>query len=40
MVSDPVDMTAMRMRKSTAYSPVLPSSFWATRGAARPCVGD
>ena len=34
--ADPVDMTAMRMRKSMAYSPVVPRSFWATRGAARP----
>merc|ERR550517_705477 len=28
--------TAMRMRKSMEYSPTGPSSFWATRGAARP----
>ena len=34
--ADPVDITAIRMRKSIAYSPVEPSSFWATRGAARP----
>merc|ERR1719370_2626655 len=32
----PVDMTAIRMRNSMEYSPTGPSSFWATRGAARP----
>ena len=34
--AEPVDMTAIRMRKSIAYSPVVPKSFWATSGAARP----
>ena len=34
--ADPVDITAIRMRNSIAYSPVEPSSFCATRGAARP----
>ena len=34
--AEPVDMTAMRMRKRMAYSPVVPSNFWATKGAARP----
>ena len=34
--AEPVDITAIRIRKRMAYSPVVPSSFWATRGAARP----
>ena len=34
--AEPVDMTAIRIRNRMAYSPVVPSSFWATRGAARP----
>ena len=34
--AEPVDMTAIKIKKSMAYSPVVPSSFCATRGAARP----
>ena len=34
--ADPVDITAMRIRNSIAYSPVEPRSFWATNGAASP----
>ena len=34
--AEPVDMTAIRIKKSMAYSPVLPRSFCATRGATRP----
>ena len=34
--ADPVDITAIRIKNSIAYSPVEPSSFWATSGAAKP----
>ena len=34
--AEPVDMTAIRMRKSMLYSPTVPRSFWATKGAASP----
>ena len=34
--ADPVDMTAIRIKNSIAYSPVEPSNFWATNGAAKP----
>ena len=34
--ADPVDITAIRIRNKIAYSPVDPSSFCATRGAAKP----
>ena len=34
--AEPVDMTAIRIKNSIAYSPVDPSSFWATSGAAKP----
>ena len=34
--ADPVDMTAIKIKKSIAYSPVVPNSFCATNGAARP----
>ena len=34
--ADPVDMTAIKIRKSIAYSPVGPKSFCATNGAVNP----
>ena len=34
--AEPVDMMAIRIKKMMTYSPVDPSSFWATRGAANP----
>ena len=34
--ADPVDITAIRIKNSIEYSPVVPNSFWATRGAASP----
>ena len=36
--ADPVDMTAIRIKNSIAYSPVEPSNFWATNGAAKPTM--
>ena len=34
--ADPVDITAIKIKKSIEYSPVDPNSFWATSGAANP----
>ena len=34
--ADPVDITAIKIKKSIEYSPVAPSSFCATSGAANP----
>ena len=34
----PRNWIARRIRNRMAYSPVVPSSFWATRGAARPWI--
>ena len=34
--AEPVDMMAIRIKKMMTYSPVDPSSFWATSGAAKP----
>ena len=34
--ADPVDITAIKIKNSIEYSPVVPNSFWATRGAANP----
>lgn len=34
--ADPVDITAIKIKNNIAYSPVEPSSFWATSGAAKP----
>ncbi len=36
--ADPVDITAIRMRNSIAYSPVVPNSFCATSGADKPAT--
>jgi hypothetical protein len=34
--ADPVDIMAIRIKKMMTYSPVDPSNFWATKGAAKP----